>query len=58
MGFLDKTFMKLYSKILNLKRNKTQLEQGTNAGIIGSYDNSKNNDIKPLTSYLKKILSN
>ena len=57
MGFLDKTIMKTYSKILQLKRKKSKLEQGTNSAILTSYDYSKKEQIKPLTSYLRKIIA-
>ncbi len=48
--------MKSYSKILQLKRNKSKLEKGINSAILTSYDHSKKEDIRPLNSYLREII--
>lgn len=57
MGFLDKIIMKTYSRILQLKDNKTDLENGTSQAIITSYDYSSKEFIKPMINYLNKIIN-
>jgi menaquinone-dependent protoporphyrinogen IX oxidase len=56
MGTVDKTIMKIYSKILELKSGKTELEEGTRAAILTSYDHSDKEFIRPLTTSLKELL--
>lgn len=55
MNFKDKAIMKTYSKILELKRDKSKIEEGTQNAISKSYDYSKIEHIKPLTDYLEMI---
>ena len=44
--------MKTYGKILELKRDKSKIEEGTQNAISKSYDYSKVEHIRPLTDYL------
>lgn len=55
MKLSDKAIMKAYSKILELKRDKSNIEKGTQNAILKSYDYSKVENIKPLTDYLEMI---
>lgn len=53
MRLSDKTIMKVYSRILELKSDKTAIEDGTSKAISASYDHSCRKYIKPLIEYLK-----
>lgn len=57
MGFLDKTIMKTYSKVLELKNNKSDIETGTGEAISSSYDYSNRESIKPMVDYLKQLIN-
>lgn len=54
MGLLDKTIMKIYSKALELKNNKSEIEDGTSKAISKSYDHSSREYIKPMVEYLEE----
>lgn len=54
MGFLDKTIMKSYNKVLELKSNKSNLEEGTIKAISKSYDKSNKDFIEPFINYLNQ----
>ncbi|KAB3525897.1 flavodoxin domain-containing protein [Alkaliphilus serpentinus] len=56
MGLSDKAMMKIYHKILELKKNRSDIEDGTNKAISGSYDHSSREYIEPLITYLKQLL--
>ena len=58
MGFSDKTIMKTYNKVLELKNNKSEIEDGTSKAISTSYDHSSKENIKPLIDYLEGLLTN
>lgn len=53
MGLLDKTIIKIYNKMLNLKNKKTAIEEGTSKTISLSYDHSKIEYIQPMIDYIK-----
>ncbi|MEJ6949634.1 flavodoxin domain-containing protein [Natronospora cellulosivora (SeqCode)] len=55
MGFSDKAIMKTYSWILNMKNNKSEIEEGTSKAITESYDHSNSEYIKPMIDYLNKV---
>ena len=57
MGFRDKAMMKLYSKVLQLKSNKSDIEDGTSKAISTSYDHSSSEHIKPMISYLNQLIN-
>lgn len=56
MGVADKTIMKIYSKFLKSKNNKTEIENGTSTAISSSYNHSSKEFTKPLVTYLKALL--
>lgn len=56
MGLCDKAIMKIYSKILKLKNNKSDIEHGTSNAISNSYDHSNFEYIKPMINYLNQFL--
>ena len=56
MGVFDKTMMKTYSKVLELKRKKSDVEDGTSKAILKSYDHSSSEYIKPMIDYLNQFL--
>jgi len=53
MRFADKAIMKLYSKMLEFKKNKSDIEDGTSKAVSSSYDHSSRDHIKPLITYLR-----
>lgn len=57
MGLLDKTIMKAYNKVLELKNNKSDIEDGTSKAISKSYDHSSSEYIKPMIEYLYQFLN-
>ena len=57
MSFFSRGLMKIFSKILNAKKDKTDAEKEMSALISSSYDNSKREYVKPLTELLKEYLS-
>ncbi len=57
MRMSDKTIMKIYSKVLELKNDKTETEEGTSKAILNSYDHSSREYIKPMVNSLKKLLT-
>ena len=58
MGLRDKAMMKLYYKMLELKSNKSDIEDGTSKAMATSYDHSSSEQIKPMISYLNDLISN
>lgn len=54
MGILNKTIMNTYSKILEFKSNKSDIEDGTSKAISKSYDHSSSEYIKPMIDYLNR----
>ncbi|MDQ2087897.1 flavodoxin domain-containing protein [Herbivorax sp. ANBcel31] len=56
MGMVDKAIMKTYSKILDLKNNKSKIEEGTRNAISKSYDNSSREYIKPMVDYINQLI--
>lgn len=57
MGLADKSIMKIYSKILELKNNKSDIENGTSKAMLNSYDHSSREYIKPMVKCLKELLT-
>ena len=57
MGLFDKIIMKIYSKILQIKNKKTEVEEGTSKAIATSYDHSSKEYINPMINYLKSLTS-
>lgn len=55
MGIKDKMMINSYNFILNLKKNKTDVEQGTLEATNHSYDNSNKTFIKPLVDHIKNL---
>lgn len=55
MGFLDKTMMKMASKMLEKKNNKCKEDVGMQNSIKKSYDISSKERIKPLIEYVKSL---
>lgn len=55
MGFFDKTIMKSYNKVLSLKNNKSDVEEGTSKAISASYDSCNSESIIPMVEYVRKI---
>ncbi len=55
MGFLDKTMMKMASKMLEKKSNKSKEDIGMQNTIKRSYDISSKERIKPLIEYIKSL---
>ena len=56
MGFFNKTIMNTYSKVLEFKNNKSDIEDGTSKAISKSYDHSSSEYIKPLIDYLNQFI--
>lgn len=56
MGLIDKAIMKIYSKALEFKNNKSDIEAGTSKAISKSYDHSSSEYIKPMIDYLDHLL--
>lgn len=57
MGFVDKTIMKMLSKMLSSKKDKTDAENGTAIAISKSHDISSKSYIMPLVDYIKDTYS-
>ncbi len=55
MGIIDKAIMKTYSKVLEIKSNKSDIETGTSQAISSSYDFSNQESIKPFIEYLMQL---
>ena len=53
MGFFDKTLMKMLSKMLSSKKDKSDAEGGTTIAISKSHDISSKDYIMPLVNYIK-----
>lgn len=53
MELSGKVMMNLYRFILKMKRNKSDMENGTSSSLLSSYDASNKNNIKKLIDYLK-----
>ncbi len=53
MGFFDKTLMKMLSKMLSSKKDKSDSEGGTTIAISKSHDISSKDYIMPLVNYIK-----
>ncbi len=58
MGFADKTIMKMLSKMLSSKKEKSDVENGTATAIRKSHNISDRSFILPLTDYVKKTYGN
>ncbi|WP_017472043.1 flavodoxin domain-containing protein [Amphibacillus jilinensis] len=58
MPFFDKLVMKTFSKVLALKKNKSEIEDGTSQAITQSHDHSKREYIVPLIDYLNQSQTN
>jgi menaquinone-dependent protoporphyrinogen IX oxidase len=56
MGVVDKTMMSIFTKVLDAKTNKSDLEEGTRSAKVNSYDHSNKEYIQPLTTYLRGLL--
>jgi len=57
IGLFDKTIMKTYSKVLEFKNKKSDIEDGTSKAIAESYDHSSSEYIKPMIDYLNRFLN-
>ena len=57
MGLKEKILMKSYSKILELRKNKSDIDAGTSEALAKSYDYSSREQIKPVGDYLQKLIS-
>ena len=57
MGFFDRTIMKMLSKMLAKKENKSDIDNGTAIAISQSHDISDKSYIMPLVDYIKKNYS-
>jgi menaquinone-dependent protoporphyrinogen IX oxidase len=55
MGGTDKLLMGMLKAVLNAKKNKSDVEQGTIDAIQNSYDYSSQSQIEPLISYINAI---
>ena len=53
MGFLDRSIMKMLSKMLSKKKDKTEVEAGSMQAISSSHDISSKDYITPLIEYYK-----
>lgn len=53
MSFGSRNLMKTFSKMLNIKKDKTEAEKEMSEIIKSSYDNSKKEYVGPLTTLLK-----
>lgn len=56
MGVLSRGMMKMFSKMLNASKNKSDFDKGMSEAIMSSYDNSKKENIEPLVALLKEYL--
>lgn len=52
----EKAMMYIYKKILELKNNRTALDDETSKAISTSYDYSSSEYIKPMITYLNQLL--
>ena len=52
MGIMDRVLMTGLKGFLRFKRNKTQMEQITCEAIKSSYDNSSQEQIRPLVEFV------
>ena len=58
MGFADKTIMKMLSKMLSSKKEKSDVENGTATAISKSHNISDPSFITPLIDYVRKTYWN
>lgn len=58
MGVFSRRLMKVFSKMLNAKKDKSELENGMSKEIMNSFDNSKKENIEPLLALLKELAGN
>ncbi|SDB81867.1 Protoporphyrinogen IX oxidase, menaquinone-dependent (flavodoxin domain) [Pelagirhabdus alkalitolerans] len=56
MGMFDKLIMKSFSKLLELKKDKSEIESGTSQAISGSYDHSNQKYLNPLIEYIDQLI--
>ena len=56
MGFGDKSIMKIYSAVLKMKSNKSDIEEGASKAILESYDYSSKEYIEPMVDYLNQLI--
>ena len=54
MSFLDRTLMRVFSKMMSRKKNKTSFDEECSNAITASYDISSKDYIKPLIHYIKE----
>lgn len=54
MKRFEKMLMRVYKTILEMKKNKTSVEDGTSRNICKSYDYSSSEYIKPMITYLEE----
>jgi len=57
MGLSGKAMMSIYKKILELKNNKSAVEDGTSKAISNSYDHSSSEYITPMIEYVNQLLN-
>lgn len=53
MGFFDRLIMKMVSKMMQKKKDKTDIEEGFAHAISKSFDDSDKKYIEPLVNYVK-----
>ena len=56
MGAFSRGMMKIFSKMLNARKDKSEFEDGMSTAIMSSYDNSKKENIEPLITLLNECL--
>lgn len=54
MGFVDRTLMRIFSKMMEKKKDKTASDEECAKAITASYDISSKDYIKPLVKYIKE----
>ncbi len=57
LGLADKAMMASYSMVLKLKRDKSDVEEGTSKALSTSYDHSSVEFIKPLLDHLNERIN-
>ena len=57
MRINDKMIMNFLKFVLRVKKDKNAVEQGTMEAISNSYDNSRQEVIKPLVNYVQGLLA-
>lgn len=54
IGFVDRTLMRIFSKMMERKKDKTASDEECAKAITASYDISSKDYIKPLVKYIKE----